>query len=212
MGVVWLFDHGYFSYPQELPSTTPHIASFTLCTLLLLLWWKLVRRAPMRGLGLRLDRLPGDLIFTAVAAMGMAAVYLSIGGGVYLYFSFSPTELSAKERLLEFVAAAMFKDLSPMRLLMVVVLYPVVEEVWFRGVLYTPVRRERGRVVAIVLTSLVFALAHGHAFPINQFLGGLVFALAYEVRRSLVAPILLHVLGNGALAVLGYCLLEYGLV
>lgn len=211
-GVAQLYEREHLTLPQGLPSTAPQLAVFVLGTLLLLIFWKFIRKAPMRGLGLRLDRLPGDLLFTLFAAVGMAALYGLIGLGVFLYFEFRPDELSAKERFLEFLTRAMFKDLSVTRLVMVVLLYPIVEEIWFRGLLYTPLRRERGRWLAIVLTALVFAFAHGNAFPINQFLGGLVFALAYEVRRTLVAPILLHILGNGALAVLGYALPEMSIV
>jgi hypothetical protein len=59
---------------------------------------------------------------------------------------------------------------------------------------------------------VLFAAAHNVKFPINQFIGGLIFVWAYEKRQTLVAPILLHIAGNGALAVLGWALLKWELV
>jgi hypothetical protein len=62
-----------------------------------------------------------------------------------------------------------------------------------------------------VITALLFAFAHSNAFPINQLFGGLVFAAAFEMRRTLVAPILLHMAGNGALAALAWLLPQLGI-
>ena len=74
---------------------------------------------------------------------------------------------------------------------------PLAEEVFFRGVLYGFFRRW-GVVVALVLSTLVFILAHptGHGLPVTQMVGGLLFAIAYEIEGSLLVPITIHALGN----------------
>ncbi|UCF72460.1 MAG: CPBP family intramembrane metalloprotease [Deltaproteobacteria bacterium] len=74
---------------------------------------------------------------------------------------------------------------------------PIAEEVFFRGILYGFFRRW-GVVVALVLSTLIFVLIHpiNHGVPITQVAGGIVFAVAYEVERSLITPITIHVLGN----------------
>jgi membrane protease YdiL (CAAX protease family) len=77
---------------------------------------------------------------------------------------------------------------------------PIAEELFFRGVLYGFLRRW-GIVVAIVVSTGLFVLAHpiSQGFPVPQAVGGIVFALAYEIEGSLMTPIVIHVLGNLAL-------------
>jgi len=77
------------------------------------------------------------------------------------------------------------------------ILSPVAEELFFRGFLYGFLRRW-GALLAVVTSSLVFALLH-MAFK-GSFLvpvtGGLVLAVLYEIEKNLMAPITLHILGN----------------
>ena len=77
---------------------------------------------------------------------------------------------------------------------------PIAEEVFFRGVLYGFLRRW-GVVVALVISTLVFVLIHPlkSGFPATQVVGGILFAISYEVGGSLVAPITIHALGNMAI-------------
>ncbi|NVM21713.1 MAG: CPBP family intramembrane metalloprotease [Desulfobacterales bacterium] len=77
---------------------------------------------------------------------------------------------------------------------------PVAEEVFFRGILYGFLRRW-GVVSAIIGSTLVFVLAHAPStgLPLIQAVGGLVFALAYEVEGNLTVPITIHSLGNMAI-------------
>ena len=77
---------------------------------------------------------------------------------------------------------------------------PVAEEVFFRGVLYGFFRRW-GVIVALVLSTLIFVLIHPihGGIPVTQVVGGIVFALAYEVEGSLMVPITIHALGNTAI-------------
>ncbi len=77
---------------------------------------------------------------------------------------------------------------------------PIAEEVFFRGVLYGFCRRW-GAPAAVILSTLAFVLAHPvfPAIPITQVVGGLLFAVAYEVEKNLVVPITIHVSGNVAI-------------
>lgn len=179
-------------------------------TAVLFIYWKFIRKADLRSLGLRLDRLVGDLKFSLVAAIGMGLFYL-LAAGVYwlvLHGFFENPDSLFKDHL----RGAVFKEDTVLYFVGVVVLFPILEEIWFRGVLYPSMRHEWGRWPAIIILSLLFAFAHNNAVPINQFFGGLIFAYAYEKRRTLVAPILLHMLGNGALAVVGWALVKWQLV
>ena len=76
---------------------------------------------------------------------------------------------------------------------------PMAEEIFFRGVLYSALRRW-GAAAAITASTLLFAAAHtGPGFPVVQAIGGFVFALAREKSGSLAAPVTIHVLGNLAI-------------
>ena len=70
--------------------------------------------------------------------------------------------------------------------------------------------RRWGVAAALVASTLAFVLAHplGHRFPLTQVVGGVVFAVAYEVEGDLIVPITIHVLGNLALFTLS--LFVYG--
>ena len=88
--------------------------------------------------------------------------------------------------------------------LMIVVLAPVGEELLFRGIAYSALRR-RGKWRAAVVSSLLFAVAHMqvvHFFPI--FVMGFAFAFLVERTRSLVPAIVLHLGVNLALLILWY--------
>lgn len=81
-----------------------------------------------------------------------------------------------------------------------VLIGPVAEEIFFRGILYGFLRRW-GVATAMLASTLLFVFAHpvSHRTPLTQAVGGLVFAAAYEREKSLVAPIVIHALGNLAL-------------
>lgn len=77
---------------------------------------------------------------------------------------------------------------------------PAAEEVFFRGIVYGFFRRW-GAPVAIISSTLLFVLAHPvfPSIPVIQVVGGLLFSVAYEVEKNLMAPITIHVLGNMAI-------------
>jgi len=77
---------------------------------------------------------------------------------------------------------------------------PIAEEVFFRGMLYGFLRRW-GVVIALVVSTLIFVLAHPifPGIPLPQAVGGIGFAVAYEIEGSLMVPITIHVLGNLAI-------------
>lgn len=207
-GAKELVERGYIVLPAWAPDFTAHVVVFALATIVLLIYFKFIRKAQLRFLGLRLDRLVGDLKFTVVAALAAAAIYLVIAAAVWAGAPLFVDDPDARYR--EWLHQAAYQRPSWIFLLGVVVLYPLFEEIWFRGLLYTPMRKEWGKWAAILITSALFAFAHPWP-PVNQFIGGLIFVWAFEKRRSLVAPIILHGLGNGSLWILGIALKHFGI-
>ncbi len=83
--------------------------------------------------------------------------------------------------------------------LAVVVLAPIAEEVFFRGVVFNAWRRERGPVFAYVGSSALFAAIHLSLVSLVPiFVLGLALAWVYERSGySLLAPMVLHATVNG---------------
>jgi uncharacterized protein len=82
---------------------------------------------------------------------------------------------------------------------------PIAEELFFRGIIYGFFRRW-GILFALVLSVLFFVLAHPHIprIPLTQIIGGIVFALAYEVEGSLITPITIHSIGNTTILTISF--------
>ena len=80
---------------------------------------------------------------------------------------------------------------------------PIAEEMFFRGVVYGFFRRW-GVLAALLISTGLFVLVHllvrpMQGFAIVQTIGGVVFALSYELEKNLLVPITIHCLGNIAL-------------
>lgn len=88
--------------------------------------------------------------------------------------------------------------------LLVAVVFPFVEEVVFRGLLYVWLRRF-SVPVAYVGSAALFAAAHGILVLLPAlFAIGLILAWTYETSDSLWPPILLHGTFNGIMLILLY--------
>jgi membrane protease YdiL (CAAX protease family) len=89
--------------------------------------------------------------------------------------------------------------------LLVVVMAPLLEEFTFRGWIQTPLERRVGPAAAIVITSALFALAHGLYWSMpNPFVFGLVAGYAVYATGSLWAGVVLHAGNNGIVELLSH--------
>jgi len=118
--------------------------------------------------------------------IGLAAVFFLILGIDPMQFVRTPLPLDSGHIILFFAVGGL--------------LGPLAEEIFFRGILYGFFRRW-GAPAAITLSSLAFILAHPifSGVPVTQVVGGLLFAVAYEVEKNLMVPITIHALGNLAI-------------
>jgi len=80
------------------------------------------------------------------------------------------------------------------------VIAPVAEEFFFRGIIFTFFRRW-GFWFALCLTSIIFACLHlaSSGIPVVQLVGGVLFAAAFEIEKNLLAPMVIHIMGNLAI-------------
>jgi membrane protease YdiL (CAAX protease family) len=143
-------------------------------------------------IGLSLDRvrrgISRGLVWSAfsgaVAFGGMGVLFLC--GLNPLHYLYGPLPEAAGERTVF--------------LLVGVLIAPAAEEIYFRGILYGYLRRW-GIFPALLVSTFCFVLPHltGNTLPVTQMVGGLVFAVSYEIEKNLLVPFLIHSSGNLAL-------------
>ncbi len=87
----------------------------------------------------------------------------------------------------------------PLQILLIVIAAPVSEEVCFRGMLFGGLRTRMPRILAALVSALIFGALHAltgiTAVPPLIFFG-FVLALLYERTGSIVPGIILHMLNN----------------
>jgi hypothetical protein len=78
-------------------------------------------------------------------------------------------------------------------LFLMVIITPIVEEIVYRGFLFNQLLKKYSVKIALIASSLIFALIHIRFTGIGfLFLYGLFFGYAYYKTKSLIAPILAH--------------------
>lgn len=91
---------------------------------------------------------------------------------------------------------------TALRFLVGGIIGPVAEECYFRGVLFG-FFRSWGAPLAVIASTACFVLLHPNV-GITQAVGGLLFAVSYEMEKTLWVPIVIHAAGNLALFSLSF--------
>jgi membrane protease YdiL (CAAX protease family) len=133
-----------------------------------------------------LSGLKKGLIWSAVFAgvAGLTILILISAGQDPLRLIRSPLPVSSSQQMLFFFVGG--------------VLAPITEEMVFRGLIFGYLRRW-GLPAAVLISTTLFAAFHLPGIPAIQIVGGVVFSIAYHVGKSLMTPIVIHMLGNLAI-------------
>ncbi|MGN0984936.1 MAG: lysostaphin resistance A-like protein [Candidatus Enterenecus sp.] len=154
--------------------------------ILLTAFFLLRRKNPLREVGIA----PAPLSMTAAAA-GLAPI-------LYLLVTFVLALLP--EAWLESYAeaSAALNENGLATILATVVAAPIAEEVVFRGLILSRLKRAMPGWLAVVLSALVFGLCHGQAVWIAYaFTLGLIFGLMAHRSGSILPSMLAHFIFNG---------------
>ena len=83
---------------------------------------------------------------------------------------------------------------------LVIVVGPIAEEIFFRGMLYNALRQRTHPLVAAILQAVAFGLFHPFPAVYRAVIAvvGFLLAMIYEWRQTLLTPILVHALVNAA--------------
>ncbi len=146
-------------------------------------------------------------VHVARGVPGLAYIPLAVGGAclaglVGTVLSMLPIPESVWE---EYGAqSSMIGGSGIMAVLASVIIAPLTEEVFFRGIVYTRLRRAMPPVVAMILSSLVFGLLHGQLIWVcYAFVMGMALCAVFERTGSIRASFTVHLAFN---AVGGYLL------
>lgn len=82
-------------------------------------------------------------------------------------------------------------------LILAVGIAPMFEELIFRGRLVSMLRHFASPSLAVVLSALLFAVAHGSLIvAIDAFIAGIILGYFYYLKGSIITPIILHICNN----------------
>jgi len=79
----------------------------------------------------------------------------------------------------------------------VAILGPIIEEIFFRGFLYSAVRKRFGVLSGVLLSAALFSMLHTNVTGFAPIIIlGILMAFLYETTGSLVAPMAVHIIHN----------------
>ena len=82
--------------------------------------------------------------------------------------------------------------------MLVVILGPIAEEIFFRGFSYNVIKKRWGPQAAAILTAAVFAGLHANLLGFLPIMAlGILLVYVYEKTGSLIPAITIHIVHNG---------------
>lgn len=167
------------------------------------LWDTLFRAViavPVLGLFYKEDR-----PFRTAPRWNLKIAFFIVSGGIFaslfLRFIISRSALSGYDQ-----AEAMLLA-GPLWLQVLVLLFasPILEELFFRGVLYQRLKELISIQASVTVTALLFGLFHGNpAQMVYGLLMGIILARLMEACQTVKAPILFHTAANAAALFLAF--------
>lgn len=178
------------------------LAMFLLEVFLVLFVWGFAsarRLSLSKALGLSWRKSPRAIWHGLVAYMTMfpwVFGFLWLIGQVCEWFSWQPP--------VEPIQTLLFQEHDPLivglTLVLSCVVGPIVEEIFFRGLIFSALRRHSSRLVAMVVSASLFAAAHTNLVGFVPILVlGCLLAYLYERTGSLMGPMAVHIVHNGLL-------------
>lgn len=164
----------------------------------LILWLYLSKRLENKEILHRklsvLTGISGAII--AIGMLGIVSIYFNLLVNLSKYFPVieksiiqysemvSDTEITLTyEKILYGIAVAL--------------LFPVIEELLFRGIIMQEFLSTMGRIPSIILSGLIFGLMHGQPIQIGYaFICGMIISSVYFYSRSIYISILTHTVFN----------------
>ena len=124
------------------------------------------------------------------------AIGLGVALVLFISFGFSLLPESLLESYNQF-SDMLTGDLTVVSLIYTVIAAPIVEEIIFRGLILSRLRKAMSVPIAIIISSLLFALAHGQLlWMAYAFIVGCAFAIVDVKTNTIATSVLVHMLFN----------------
>jgi len=145
------------------------------------------RKARLRDLGLKYYSIGKTIWYSFVSLLAIFAISF-----IYVFVLNSVFGIEAPSSKIEVLVRN--RSISNTVLLAVVALIgPVIEEVFFRGFLYSAFKKSWGVLPALFLSSVLFSIAHLEIYSfIPLFIIGWLLAYIFEKTQSIFPAIFLH--------------------
>lgn len=77
------------------------------------------------------------------------------------------------------------------------IISPIAEEIVFRGIVYSRLRKSFPFAISLIMSGLLFGVYHGNIVQgVYGFILGIVITWAYEQFKSFIVPVLIHAAAN----------------
>lgn len=140
-----------------------------------------------------LDRAFYKIIIIAFGVSGFGNVLLSVFLKIFENNDYINTTLEALENILNYNSISEYLVLFTS----VVIIAPILEELLFRGILFSETKKYLNVAAAIVINGLCFAIYHMNIIQgINTFFMGMVLSYVYYYRRNIREAIAIHMVNN----------------
>lgn len=140
--------------------------------------------------------------YAALGETGIINILGAISTGICLHYLLSFLILnffstaSAMQQYNTYISWIMHANIW-MIMTVVILIAPIVEEIVFRGVMFRAISRSINTPVAIIVTALLFAIAHGDPVQIAYaFILGIVLAIVRSKSKRIIPCIALHIAFN----------------
>ena len=131
---------------------------------------------------------------------GILGIVIGIGGNLIMNLAALPEMSGAFHD----AAGVLFSTSFPFQLISLCLVIPICEELLYRGFFQRYLRYFTGRLLAVLLSSALFALLHGNIVQgIYAFATGLVMGCLFDKYKNIQAPCIFHCMANLSAIILG---------
>lgn len=158
--------------------------------LILIAWIGFVLFRNRISLQLLFGTIPGGYNWILLIPLTILMVAFSIGSIPVTWYPIAMLDS-------EFVEELLSQEMADSRFnlfILIVILAPIIEEIIFRGLIFSRLSVKWDNRWAVIGTSVIFGVLH--LDPVGAFVFSVVSCLLYMQTRTLIVPIVLHAMNN----------------
>ncbi len=153
-----------------------------------------------------IGKLPKNRQWLLLICLTIPVLMFSLGYGLILFYLLtliapSIVESTTEQHIFLSAAETAFPYIyNLLQIFFIVILAPITEEILFRGLILQRWSVKWGTSKGIIFSSLFFGMLHPNPIGISMF--GVIMSLLYIRQRTLILPIICHMVNNGIVVVL----------